>query len=87
MRLFSMVQKTLGQKEGETMDNVCFDIVTQMEKKADFLYRAVDTYIQDAESTNRSGLVQVWNTIKEDEKKHFDMLKQELAREVREGRL
>jgi hypothetical protein len=82
-----MVQKTSEPKESEAMDNVCFDIVTQMEKKADFLYRAADAYIRDAESTNRRELVQVWNTIKEDEKKHFDMLKQELAREVREGRL
>lgn len=79
-----MVQET---KERETMDNACFDIMTQMEKKADFLYRAVDTYIRDAESTNRNGLAQVWNTIKEDEKRHLQMLKQELEKEVKAGKL
>lgn len=66
-----MVQETTAGKERETMDNCCFDIVTQTEKKADFLYRAVDTYIRDAKATNRNGLAEVWSTIKEDEKRHL----------------
>ena len=29
----------------QPMDNCCFDIMTQVEKKADFLYHVADTYI------------------------------------------
>jgi hypothetical protein len=71
----------------QPMDNCCFDIMTQTEKKADFLYRAADTYIQDAQAANRPELAHLWSTIKQDEQRHLDMLKQELARDVQEGRL
>jgi rubrerythrin len=61
--------------------------LTQTEKKADFLYRAADTYIQDAQAANRPELAHLWSTIKQDEQRHLDMLKQELAKDVQEGRL
>ena len=76
-----------GKGTSQPMDNCCFDIMTQTEKKADFLYRAADTYIQDAQAANRPELAHLWNTIKQDEQRHLDMLKQELARDVQEGRL
>jgi len=61
--------------------------MTQTEKKADFLYHAADAYIRDAQAANRPELAQLWSTIKQDEQRHFDMLKQELAKDVQEGRL
>ena len=79
--------KSLNKGESQPMDNCCFDIMTQTEKKADFLYRAADTYIQDANAANRQELAHLWNTIKQDEQRHLDMLKQELARDVQQGRL
>ncbi len=79
--------QSTGKGSGLPMDNCCFDIMTQTEKKADFLYRAADTYIQDAQAANRQELAHLWNTIKQDEKRHLDLLKQELARDVQEGRL
>ena len=59
-----------------------------MEKKIDFLYYAADTYIQHPQTANRPELAHLWNTIKQDEQRHLEMLKQqELARDVHEGRL
>jgi hypothetical protein len=58
-----------------------------MEKKADFLYYAADTYIQDRQAENRRELADVWSTIKQDQQWYPDMLKQELARDVQLGRL
>ncbi|HEY9406819.1 MAG TPA: hypothetical protein VIP53_05155 [Nitrososphaera sp.] len=71
----------------QPIDNCCFDIMTQVEKKADFLYHAADTYIQDARAANRAVLAHIWNAIEQDEQRHLDLLKQELAKDVQEGRL
>ena len=71
----------------QPMDNCCFDIMTQVEKKADFLYHATGTYIQDARAANRAVLAHIWNAIEQDEQRHLDLLKQELAKDVQEGRL
>jgi rubrerythrin len=61
--------------------------MTQVEKKADFLHHAADTYIQDARAANRPELAHLWNAIKQDEQRHLDLLKQELAKDVQKGRL
>ena len=58
-----------------------------MEKKADFLYYAADTYIEQPQAANRPELADVWSTIKQDQQWHPNMLKQELARDVQLGRL
>jgi rubrerythrin len=76
-----------SEKHGQPLDDCSFDIMTQTEKKADFLHSAVDKYIRGAEAANRQGLVDVWNTIKQDEQRHLDMLKKELEKDVREGRM
>jgi hypothetical protein len=54
----------------------------QTEKKADFLYYAADTYIQDRQAANRPELAHLCSTIKQDQQWHPVMLKQELARDV-----
>jgi hypothetical protein len=82
-----MTERMTSKGTNQPMDNCCFDVMTQVEKKADFLYHAADTYIQDAQAANRPELAHLWNTIRQDEQRHFDMLKQELAKDVQEGRL
>ena len=60
----------------------CFNIVSQMEKKADFLHSIADQYVRDIEKEKRPKLVNLWNTIREDEQHHLQLLKEELAKEI-----
>lgn len=74
-----------GNNQSILLEDCCFNIVSQIEKKADFLHTVVKEYIRDAEKDNKPHLVDLWNTIKKDEQKHLQILKEELTREVREG--
>jgi hypothetical protein len=56
-------------------------------KEAEFLYSAIPTYTNDAQKENRSDLVDVWNTIKQDRQRHLQTLKDVLEREAKENRL
>jgi rubrerythrin len=56
-------------------------------KEAQFLYSTIDTYRSDAEKANRSDLVNMWNTIKEDRQRHMQMLRGALEQEAKEERL
>jgi hypothetical protein len=62
-------------------------VITQIEKKADFLYSSVEKYIRDAEKDNKPELMKLWSTMKEDEQKHLKMLRGPLVREVKENKL
>lgn len=42
----------------------------------------VDSYIKDAQDSNRSDLVELWRTIKQDRHKHANMLREALEKEV-----
>jgi len=48
----------------------------------DFLYDTIDTYISDAKKANKSELVAIWQTIKNDRKRHMHMLKEALEKEI-----
>ncbi len=74
-------------KEAALLKDSTFNIITQIEKKADFLYSSLDKYVRDAEKDNRPELTNVWNTIKADEQKHLKLLREELIKEVRENKL
>ena len=50
-------------------------MVKTLGKDADFLYDDIDKFMRDAESSNDSELVDLWNTIRNDRQKHVDMLK------------
>jgi rubrerythrin len=63
-----------------------YNIIHQLEKKANFLYSAVEMYIRDAEKDNKPELVKLWNTIKEDEQNHLKMLRKELIKEMSENK-
>ena len=60
--------------------------IHQLEKKADFLYSAVEKYVRDAEKDGKPQLIRLWNEIKEDEQNHLKMLREELVKEVKEDK-
>ena len=74
-------------KRGVLLEDSTFNVISQLEKKADFLYTSVEKYVRDAEKDNKPGLIKMWNTIKEDEQNHLKMLREELVREVKENML
>lgn len=74
-------------KQGALLEDSTFNIITQIEKKADFLFSSVEKYMRDAEKDNKPELVKMWTAIKEDEQNHLKMLREELIKEVKENRL
>lgn len=74
-------------KQGGLLEDSTFNIISQLEKKADFLYSSVEKYVRDAEKDNKPELAKLWNAIKEDEQKHLKMLREELVREAKENKL
>jgi hypothetical protein len=64
------------------VSNTMFDILRAMGKDAGFLYETIDTYIKDAQSANKSELVETWQTIKKDRLRHLHMLKEALEKEI-----
>ncbi|HZA43148.1 MAG TPA: hypothetical protein VE504_05240 [Nitrososphaeraceae archaeon] len=66
----------------QAISNVEYSILRALGTDADFLYDTVDSYIRDAQSGNRSDLVKLWQTIKEDRQKHVNMLREALEKEI-----
>jgi hypothetical protein len=58
-----MTQGTTS-KEAALLEDSTFNVITQIEKKADFLYSSVEKYIRDAEKDNKPELVKLWSTMK-----------------------
>lgn len=69
------------------LEDSTYNVITQIEKKADFLYSAAEKYMRDAEKDNKPELVKLWNSIKEDEQNHLKMLRDELIKEAKEDKL
>jgi hypothetical protein len=80
------MSKSLDSESKPLLEDSIYNIIHQVEKKADFLYSAVDKYIRDAEKDNKPELLKLWSTIKEDEQNHLKMLRDELVREVKEDK-
>jgi hypothetical protein len=78
-----MVESMNVSKQPLLEDSV-YNVIHQLEKKADFLYSSVEKYVRDAEKDNKPELAKLWNTIKEDEQNHLKLLREELVREVKE---
>ncbi|MEW6604279.1 MAG: hypothetical protein AB1351_06270 [Thermoproteota archaeon] len=74
-------------KQGALLEDSTFNMITQIEKKADFLFSSVEKYMRDAEKDNKPELVKIWNAIKEDEQNHLKMLREEIIKEAKEDRL
>jgi len=64
------------------LTDTAYDILKVLGKDADFLYDTIETYIKDAQRANNSQLVEIWQTIKNDRKKHMHMLKEVLEKEI-----
>ena len=64
------------------LTNTAYDILKVLGKDADFIYDTIETYIEDAQKANKSELVEIWKTIKNDRKRHMHMLKEALEKEI-----
>jgi hypothetical protein len=64
------------------LTNTAYDILKVLGKDADFLYDTINTYIKDAQNSNKSELVEIWQTIKKDRQRHMHMLKEALEKEI-----
>jgi rubrerythrin len=80
-----MAETTKHQTTG--LENTTFDILIALGKEAQFLYSTIDTYTSDAEKANRSDLVNMWNTIKQDRQRHMQMLREALEKEAKDEKL
>ena len=80
-----MAETTKHQTTG--LENTTFDILIALGKEAQFLYSTIDTYTSDAEKANRSDLVNMWNSIKQDRQRHMQMLREALEKEAKEEKL
>ena len=64
------------------LTDTAYDILKVMGKDADFLYDTIEVYIKDAQKANKTELVEIWQTIRDDRKKHMHILKQALEKEI-----
>jgi rubrerythrin len=68
---------------GETeLTDTAYDILKVLGKDADFIYDTIETYIRDAQKANKPNVVEMWQTIKQDRKRHMHMLKEALEEEI-----
>jgi hypothetical protein len=70
------------------VSNTMYDILRAMGKDAGFLYETIDTYIKDAQSANKTELVESKTSLKanhqKDRLRHLHMLKEALEKEIHE---
>src|ERR671929_1581523 len=79
----SMSSSSSSSSSGETeITNTAYDILKVLGKDADFIYDTIETYIKDAQKANKTKLVEIWQTIKKDRKRHMHMLKEALEEEI-----
>jgi hypothetical protein len=64
------------------LTDTAYDILKMLGKDANFLYDTIETYIKDAEKANKTELLEIWQTIKIDRKRHMHLLKEALEKEI-----
>jgi rubrerythrin len=79
--------KSTTKDQTTKLQNSTFNILIALGKEAQFLYSTIDTYINDAQNDNNSELENIWTAIKEDRKRHMDMLRKALEKEAKEQKL
>lgn len=67
------------------MSNVSYDVLTALQSKLEAL-AAYDIYIEDCEETGDDTLRRLFETLKRDDDRHADLLREEVERLVREGK-
>jgi len=70
----------------QCLDDNCYNITKQLSKKLQFLSH-VNKYIKDAHKCGNEQAEIAWKTIRVDEQKHADMLRNLLISEVKNNRL
>jgi hypothetical protein len=80
------MSKFTSESQKRLLEDSTYDIINQLEKKADFLHSAVEKYVRDAEKDGKPELIGLWNKIKEDEQRHLKVLREELIKEVKEAK-
>jgi rubrerythrin len=79
--------KSSTKDQTTKLENSTFNILIALGKEAQFMYSTINTYISDAQKDNNSDLENMWNTIKEDRKRHMEMLRKALEKEAKEEKL
>jgi hypothetical protein len=72
----------MSSRSTSELSDTAYDILKVLGKDADFLYDTIEKYIKDAEAANKPELVKIWQTIKEDRKRHMHLLKEALEKEI-----
>ena len=70
----------------QCLDGNCYNITKQLAKKLEFLSH-VSRYIEDAHKCGNEKAEETWKTIRVDEEKHADMLRNLLIAEVKNNKL
>lgn len=78
-----MTQSSIESDRCSTgLDSTTFNLMSALEREADFLYSTVETYINDARKENRPQAEEIWKTMKQDKRKHIRMLRETWSREA-----
>ena len=72
----------MSSSSNTELTDTAYDILKVMGKDADFLYDTIETYMEDAKRANKPQLVAIWQTIKNDRKRHMHILKEALEQEI-----
>jgi hypothetical protein len=80
-------QGSTTKDETTKLENSTYNILMALGKEARFQYSIIDTYIEDARKDNNSELENMWNTIKQERKRHLGMLKSALEKQAKEQKL
>jgi rubrerythrin len=77
-----MSSSSSSPSEETELTDTAYDILKVLGKDADFIYDTIETYIRDAQKANKTKVVEIWQTIKKDRKRHMHMLKEALEEEI-----
>ncbi|MFL6364106.1 MAG: hypothetical protein ACJ719_02720 [Nitrososphaeraceae archaeon] len=77
-----MSSSSSSPSEETELTDTAYDILKVLGKDADFIYDTIETYIKDAQKANKTKVVEIWQTIKKDRKRHMHMLKEALEEEI-----
>jgi hypothetical protein len=80
--IFYCYRMSSSSSEETELTDTAYDILKVLGKDADFIYDTIETYIRDAQKANKTKLVEIWQTIKKDRKRHMHMLKEALEEEI-----
>jgi rubrerythrin len=77
-----MSSSSSSSSEETELTDTAYDILKVLGKDADFIYNTIETYIRDAQKANKAKVVEIWQTIKKDRKRHMHVLKEALEEEI-----